>query len=692
VTTQNLQPDFLSIDNFQLAWQRVLRSTRAETKDRIAFRVFASGLDHNLRQIIDEIGAGIYRPSPAPKIYLPKQSRTLRTIPVLTVPDRIVYQAIVNLIVREARADLSVFANRSVFAHLCQSQGSLFILEPWRKQFPRFSREYRRIWSQGNRWVAEADISSFYASISHDLIRSLITDRWVADGQALSLLAICLETWMAHEPYPGLSTGLPEGYEASDLLATLFLLPVDEVLARKFRYLRYVDDMRVLAPDRDTASVALVTLDIELKARGLVLQTKKTGVREVDDLEGEENRLRRQLSRIAARRGVGAGQQDELREVFFRAWNQLDEDPDPADSAIAFALYRLEPDTTVRNIAIRLLEILPWRSGVINHYLRKFQSDQEVIQALARTLRGHRVYAWHLANCMRTIAEVADANTFRDLAQQWVANSSLRWFQRLAAVEALQNDQDSHIALYSAISTEISPIVKAALVVACAFQAYDTGSKGEVARLIRGALDDQDHDVKRLGIWLHHQFVDIGWPEIGFQGALGPLQDLVPELAGQPAEAPCFVKDTLRRQYEVQVADRLDFQVVFEDYPGTVLDLRRAVPYYHTDPDRYVGFINSFNHRVAVALQPVLGSQVPRGQFDNMLSSSEFKGGVPQVALYFGLCNDIRNRTSGFHPWATALGTWAQPLDHAKKEELHRGLKLAYQEFVTVYQSHAGIS
>jgi len=680
------------MDNFQLAWQRVLRSMRAETKDRIAFRVFASGLDHNLRQIIDEIRADTYRPSPAPKIYLPKRSRTLRTIPVLAVPDRIVYQAIANLIVREARADLSIFANRSVFAHLCQSEKSLFILERWQKQFPRFLREYRRIWNQGNRWVAEADISAFYASIGHGPLRSLINDRWVADEQVLSLLANCLVTWMAHEQYPGLRTGLPEGYEASDLLATLFLLPVDETLARKFRYLRYVDDIRVLAPDRDTASVALVSLDIELKARGLVLQTKKTGVREVEDLDGEENRLRRQLSQIAARRALGAAQQDELREVFFTAWNQLDEDPDAADSAIAFALYRLDPDTTVRNIAIRLLEMLPWRSGVINQYLRKFEGDQEVIQALVRTIRQHRVYAWHLANCMRTIAEMADANTFRAVAQQWIANPSLRWFQRLAAVEALQNDQDSHIALYSAISTESNPIVKAALIVACAFQACDPGSKREVARLIREVLDDQDDNVKRLGIWLHQQFVDIGWPEIDFRGTLGPLQALVPELATLPAGAPCFVKETLRRQYDAQVSEQLEFHSVFEDYPGAVLDLRRAVPYYHTDPDLYVGFINSFNHRVAIALQPILGSTVPRDEFDNMLRSTKFKAGVPQVALYFGLCNDIRNRTSGFHPWASALGTWAQPLDHNKKDDLNRGLKLAYQEFVTVYESNMGIA
>jgi retron-type reverse transcriptase len=102
MTVSDVQSDFLSMDNFHLAWERVLRSLHAENKDRIAFRVFASGIDINLEQLRQEIEAGTYAPSPASKVYLPKVARTLRTIPVLTVRDRVVYQALGNLIQREA--------------------------------------------------------------------------------------------------------------------------------------------------------------------------------------------------------------------------------------------------------------------------------------------------------------------------------------------------------------------------------------------------------------------------------------------------------------------------------------------------------------------------------------------------------------------------------------------------------------
>lgn len=290
------------------------------------------------------------------------------------------------------------------------------------------------------------------------------------------------------------------------------------------------------------------------------------------------------------------------------------------------------------------------------------------------------------------MAKLVDPNGYREIALGWVANRNLRWFQRLAAVEALQRDQDSHAALHAAIATEENPIVKRALIVACAFQANETGSDGEVARLIRRALEDDSTDVKLVGIWLHQQLPHIQWDAIGLQEGLGPLQSLVPELAGQDAEGPCFIKHTLRTIYEVEVAESLDFSNVFGDYPGAVRDLRKATPYYYTDPSLYLGLINSFNHRVAIALKPVVGSRVPNPQFDNMLRSSEFKTEVPQASLYFAKCNSIRNQMSGFHPYASALGTWARVATHKEKERLHKGLKLAYQEFADKYQAYLGIT
>jgi len=271
----NIQDKFLSLGNFQLAWERVLRSSHIENKDRIALRVFASSIDFYLSLLIEEIRTSTYIPTQAPKLYLPKSSRTLRTIPLLSIRDRVVYQAIGNIISEEATPHLLVLSNRHVFAHLPQSKDSLFSMKPWIEQFSSFSQKYEEIWKQGNQWVVEADISAFYSSIDHRLLTDLIRQRWVSDESFLTLLNTCLSKWSPHEQGPELNRGIPQGYEASDLLAKLFLLPIDEKMVVGYRYIRYVDDIRILAPDQNTASKGLVNLDLALQTRALILQTKK---------------------------------------------------------------------------------------------------------------------------------------------------------------------------------------------------------------------------------------------------------------------------------------------------------------------------------------------------------------------------------------------------------------------------------
>ena len=71
-----------------------------------------------------------------------------------------------------------------------------------------------------------------------------------------------------------------------------------------------------------------------------------------------------------------------------------------------------------------------------------------------------------------------------------------------------------------------------------------------------------------------------------------------------------------------------------------------------------------------------------------MLKSSQFSSAAPQISISFGKCNEKRSQTPGFHPYASALATWSQPIDHEDKDKIHDGLKLAYQEFVNIYEKH----
>lgn len=750
----NIQNKFLSIQNFKLSWERVIRSSHIENKDRIALRVFAANVDFYLEALIDEIRTNTYAPSEAYKLYLPKSSGTLRTIPVLSMRDRVVYQAMANLIVREAKPHLSVYSDRNVFAHLPQDNNSLFPTMPWLEQFTNFSKKYEGIWNEGNQWVVDADISAFYSSIDHQLLIDLIRQKWISDEDFLGLLKLCLTKWSPHEHGPELNSGLPQGYEASDLLATLFLLPIDEKMSVGHRYIRYVDDIRILAPNQNAASKALVNLDLALQTRALILQTKKTAISKVVDVRDEKIKLRRRFSIINVLTGLGVNQSNEfrvmfldafqnlnkfpkqaeklprlsvswlrivtaigkfiikildnlpwrskilkkylqsyrLKSMFIEAWHNLRITPETSDTTIAFTLYRLDIDIKVGKIALKLLELLPSRSQIINNYLSKFVNEKQIVDGVLQTLQTHTVYSWHLANCIRTISKIADINIFRPIALDWINNPRLPWPQRLAAVEVLQEDQTSHAALYSAIQGESNINLKRTLITVCSFQAFSSGATQEVGLLIRECLQDNNNEIKALGIWLLRQFPTLSWANVNFQGSLGFLQPLVPEASQAQSAPPCFIKHTLRTIYGVRIKDQTDLKLFFSDYSGAERDLRKAVPYYYTDPNLYVGLMNSFNHRIAIDLQPIIGTSIPRDEFGNMLKSSLFNLKVPQLSLYFKQCNDKRSQTPEFHPFASALSAWSQPVTHNEKDNLHKGLKLAYQEFVDIYEQHLSVA
>ena len=122
-----------------------------------------------------------------------------------------------------------------------------------------------------------ADISAFYENI--DLPRLASDLRRIGiDHEIITLLSSCLNRWA--EPR---GKGIPQGYSAADILAKLYLDPLDQTLHTEgFRHLRYVDDIRIFCRDEIEARRALLRLSELLRARGLNLQSAKTHVLRAD--------------------------------------------------------------------------------------------------------------------------------------------------------------------------------------------------------------------------------------------------------------------------------------------------------------------------------------------------------------------------------------------------------------------------
>src|SRR5262249_9762091 len=119
--------------------------------------------------------------------------------------------------------------------------------------------------------VVVTDLTGFYENIDISILASDLRSLG-CDVETVQLLSTCLYRWGVIA-----GRGLPQGYSASDILAKVYLNPIDRPVADEgFDYIRYVDDIRIFCSGFPSCKQALLFLTQALRRRGLNLQTAKT--------------------------------------------------------------------------------------------------------------------------------------------------------------------------------------------------------------------------------------------------------------------------------------------------------------------------------------------------------------------------------------------------------------------------------
>jgi hypothetical protein len=194
-------------------------------------------------------------PSRCDVFRVPKLAFTSRPGSLPSISDRILLEALVG----------------TVEERLADRLPDEVIWPRYRKQPPVTAPIAVQVLSWPTAFVVKADISRFYESIEHSLLAVFLTsylDLPIQHARAIEthLTAIC-----------GLSRGLPQGPLGSDVLASAYLLPVDEHLAAKpFPYLRYADDFYFPADSMQEARAILQDFEVTIADLGLSLNSTKT--------------------------------------------------------------------------------------------------------------------------------------------------------------------------------------------------------------------------------------------------------------------------------------------------------------------------------------------------------------------------------------------------------------------------------
>lgn len=214
---------------------------------------------------------------PVMEVPVPKTALFIRAASYPTLVDRLAYHACVLALGprMESRRLDCVFSARL-------SKKPKYLLENGKNAFLDWQAACRKAIDDGFTWMVRTDIVSYFDNIQHRLLFSDL-DALGGPAAAARVLKRMLGEWSHHT-----SVGIPQGPDASRLLGNHYLHVVDEAMCQgEWTYLRYMDDIAILGRSRHDVQLAIQTLQVELRRRGLTLASKKTKLLEGADAKNE---------------------------------------------------------------------------------------------------------------------------------------------------------------------------------------------------------------------------------------------------------------------------------------------------------------------------------------------------------------------------------------------------------------------
>lgn len=231
----NLLDQVLSTDNLNRAWKRVRANKGAAGIDGMTIDRFVAYLRAQGSGLVEEIRQGRYRPYPVKRVYIEKEDGGWRGLGIPTVFDRVIQQAIVQVIT-------PIFD--PTFSDSC------FGFRPSHSQHQAIVQVQDYV-KEGRRTAVDVDLSKFFDRVNHDLLMTLLGKR-IHDKELLKLIAKYLRAGIVEDGVLLESReGVPQGGPLSPLLSNVVLDLLDKELERRgHKFARWADDFIILVRSR----------------------------------------------------------------------------------------------------------------------------------------------------------------------------------------------------------------------------------------------------------------------------------------------------------------------------------------------------------------------------------------------------------------------------------------------------------
>lgn len=244
VTTlkDGLLEQILSPFNLNRAFKRVRSNKGKGGVDKMEVDALKVYLVENRDDLLASIRDGKYRPNPVRRVEIPKENGRKRPLGIPTVVDRVVQQAITQV--------LSPIYEQQFSPH---SYG----FRPGKNAHQALKKCMDYI-TGGYTYAVDMDLQQFFDTVNHSKLVEVLS-RTVKDGRVISLIHKYLRAGVVTgNKFEETKLGVPQGGPLSPLLGNIMLHELDKELQRRgHRFVRYADDCIILCKSKRSAERTL---------------------------------------------------------------------------------------------------------------------------------------------------------------------------------------------------------------------------------------------------------------------------------------------------------------------------------------------------------------------------------------------------------------------------------------------------
>ena len=321
--THDLLVEIADLSNLETALRKVVSNGGSSGVDGMSVGELKTWFGKNYQVLQAQLLTGSYVPEAVKGVAIPKPSGGVRQLGIPTVKDRLVQQAISQVLSKHYEPIFSVYSygfRSGRNAHQALRQAGIYVAE-------------------GYSYVVDLDLEKFFDRVNHDRLLWLLSRR-ISDQRVLRLIGQFLKAGMLQD---GLSSqrisGTPQGSPLSPLLSNIVLDELDKELERRgHRFVRYADDLIILVRSECAAKRVMgsITTYIESRLRLKVNRAKSRVCRSIalnflghrilyDGNLGlsdvSEQRFKSKIRRVTSRRrGISLDQMIRELNQLLRGW------------------------------------------------------------------------------------------------------------------------------------------------------------------------------------------------------------------------------------------------------------------------------------------------------------------------------------------------------------------------------------